>query len=777
MKILRFLSLVLGLVLSQCSQSPLLAQSAVYLDGSGNVTNPKVVLPYRVVVLSQQSGVALNSDGAGGGTDTTAKIQAVLNTASAANPLHLVWDGRAKTSATLIVRSYTDIEFLPGAGLFLTAGSNCTAISNRVSGSAIADVNITIHGPGEIDCNGDNQSIYQGGVNLDSYTATGGVTNGTTTITYTADPNYGADNHRVAIGQAITGTDIPSDTVIASIQSANQATLSQAATGSHTGLSFSLAGGFADRVTSWNYGLWFAGFKGVHVRDITVRNAPSFALLFTNGSDFDVENVRAYWDDNIGPQTLGTGVTNATGTITYAADPNFGLHNAFVRAGGYVSGTDIPAGTFVGTVINSTSCTLVDGSGNPVVASGSATGITFTLLPTTNFSRDGVHMLGNLTDGRIRNFFTNGDGDAVAWNTDEGVNMGDSRRGSGGAISRIDAENIRLENATNTYRFFGANGIGTVDAITLRNWYGNIIQGSPGFSAATVGGTHYYGRVFGDEALAAVGSITLDGWFVSAAGGTNTANVNPKVLNSTSLAYVNIPPTLTTNFTGSVLGFLSYQLSLAELTSFTSAGNNVALGHAALAANTSGANNVGVGVNAGASLSTGNNNLFFGLNAGANIVGGSNNMVFGTNALTAADANRDVAVGINALTAASGGNNVAIGTQAGQGITIGQNNVVIGDTAAQSGTVLTTGNNNIVIGANTGVPSATADNQIVIGSIIVGNNIAITIAPAVTVTGVFAVTEQALPGTPVNGQIVKDSADHHIKCYDSNSSSWKLLDN
>jgi hypothetical protein len=45
------------------------------------------------------------------------------------------------------------------------------------------------------------------------------------------------------------------------------------------------------------------------------------------------------------------------------------------------------------------------------------------------------------------------------------------------------------------------------------------------------------------------------------------------------------------------------------------------------------------------------------------------------------------------------------------------------------------------------------------------------------IAGVLQLTEQAAPGSPVDGMIYKDSTTHHVNVYDGNSSSWKQLDN
>ena len=143
----------------------------------------------------------------------------------------------------------------------------------------------------------------------------------------------------------------------------------------------------------------------------------------------------------------------------------------------------------------------------------------------TNFNRDGIHMFGNLDSGHIVDYYTNGDDDALAFNTDEGSQLGDSRRGTGYAISNIIAENIQLDAASQAFRFWGSNGTGTLSNITIRNVYGVMKQGAQqyGCSPPTVAGRTYLGRTNTDSGLVSVNQITIDGW-------------NPTVINGASAA-------------------------------------------------------------------------------------------------------------------------------------------------------------------------------------------------------------------------------------------------
>lgn len=93
----------------------------------------------------------------GGGHDDWAILQAALDRASN-GPLRLVIERPSLVSTGLVQRSNTEIEFLPGAGLFLRSGANCPVLwSAMPAGAGIASSNMVVRG-GLLNCNGWNQS-------------------------------------------------------------------------------------------------------------------------------------------------------------------------------------------------------------------------------------------------------------------------------------------------------------------------------------------------------------------------------------------------------------------------------------------------------------------------------------------------------------------------------------------------------------------------------------------------------------------------------------------
>ena len=100
-------------------------------------------------VYASQSGAVLDSDVyAGGGTDDTAALQAVLDQAPRLGRLHLVLDGAARISRSLKIHSNTTIECPDkSCGLFLSDGANCSVLRNAdFDMETIRNRNITLLG-------------------------------------------------------------------------------------------------------------------------------------------------------------------------------------------------------------------------------------------------------------------------------------------------------------------------------------------------------------------------------------------------------------------------------------------------------------------------------------------------------------------------------------------------------------------------------------------------------------------------------------------------------
>ena len=132
-KVLIFLLTTVFLTLQGCSSG-----------GSGKISTMK-----ETTVYASKYGAAMNSDVyAGGGTDDTDILQAILDQAPRLGRLHLIIDGAALTSRMLKVHSNTTIECPnKSCGLFLADSSNCSLIGNAdFDMETIRNHNITLLG-------------------------------------------------------------------------------------------------------------------------------------------------------------------------------------------------------------------------------------------------------------------------------------------------------------------------------------------------------------------------------------------------------------------------------------------------------------------------------------------------------------------------------------------------------------------------------------------------------------------------------------------------------
>ena len=166
-------------------------------------------------------------------------------------------------------------------------------------------------------------------------------------------------------------------------------------------------------------------------------------------------------------------------------------------------------------------------------------------------------------------------------------------------------------------------------------------------------------------------------------------------------------------------------VGISALSSDTSGGKSVGIGYAALLNQnqTGGADafNTAVGASAGLSVTTGIENTIIGALAGDALTDTDYNVAIGKESLTTDTlGSRSTAIGFKALktqnfTSATETLNVAVGFAAGENVTTGIQNTLIGANAGTQGTDLTTGNNNILLGYLTGTSAADSLNQFVIG--------------------------------------------------------------
>ncbi|WP_370738871.1 beta strand repeat-containing protein, partial [Nubsella zeaxanthinifaciens] len=151
-----------------------------------------------------------------------------------------------------------------------------------------------------------------------------------------------------------------------------------------------------------------------------------------------------------------------------------------------------------------------------------------------------------------------------------------------------------------------------------------------------------------------------------------------------------------------------------------------------------GANNIGIGINNFSSITIGSENIAIGGEVMSKNTVGSLNTAIGPFALHEnTTGSENVAIGGALTNNTTGFGNIGIG-QAGQGIITGNYNVVLGYGALQGGSGngnrnivvgayagnnLTTGSNNLILGDNANVPSATATHQMSIMNAIFGSGL------------------------------------------------------
>jgi hypothetical protein len=184
-------------------------------------------------------------------------------------------------------------------------------------------------------------------------------------------------------------------------------------------------------------------------------------------------------------------------------------------------------------------------------------------------------------------------------------------------------------------------------------------------------------------------------------GSTNTAvGVSALGANTTGTTNTAIGHTALQNNT---TGVSNTAIGAATLTTISTANANTAVGWGALRYNTTANGNTAVGSGALQYNTTGNGNTAVGNAALQSNVTGVNNTALGTNVLADNVGNNNIGVGTNALRLnTSGSSNIAIGYTALENNGLGQGNIAIGDTA---GNLITTGSYNTIIGKYTGEES------------------------------------------------------------------------
>lgn len=192
--------------------------------------------------------------------------------------------------------------------------------------------------------------------------------------------------------------------------------------------------------------------------------------------------------------------------------------------------------------------------------------------------------------------------------------------------------------------------------------------------------------------------------------GTNNVALGALALNSTVNATVN-NVAIGYNALNANEGDNNVAIGYSTLQANTSGMRNVAVGLACLASNTDADNNIAIGANTLQSNSIGDNNIAIGFQA-ATSNDGNGNIAIGTSSmLNSTTAVENIAIGQQAIMNVEGTRNICVGEYSGQALTSGQYNIIVGDVTAVG---LSIGDNNIVLGRNNTM-NADSNKAIVIG--------------------------------------------------------------
>ena len=208
----------------------------------------------------------------------------------------------------------------------------------------------------------------------------------------------------------------------------------------------------------------------------------------------------------------------------------------------------------------------------------------------------------------------------------------------------------------------------------------NHLSGTDALASNTTG---FFNTAIGVEAL-----------FANTTGGTNTA-IGVRALTTNTDGFDNTAVGVSSLFSNTS-GWGNTAIGMSVLTDNTTGTNNTANGILAMTSNRTGNRNTASGAGALFTNRTGDDNTAIGDTALYSNVTGMSNTAAGAGALWFNNASDNTAVGYNALNQNTlGASNTALGYSALWGNTLGMNNIAIG---AFAGNDLTDGNSNIMIG-------------------------------------------------------------------------------
>lgn len=204
-----------------------------------------------------------------------------------------------------------------------------------------------------------------------------------------------------------------------------------------------------------------------------------------------------------------------------------------------------------------------------------------------------------------------------------------------------------------------------------------------------------------DLAAGGGGTFTLDS-DDNLFGGTNAgANLTATSALDNFLAGTNAGRQITTADNSIAIG----NDAMGDATGTVTGNANIAIGWEAMHASTTitGVDNIAIGYQTLDALTSGNLNVAIGWRALSFNAVGIDNIAIGTGACLQVIDDHNIGIGRDALgdvNGASANGNIGIGHKAGEAITTGANNTIVGDNALSNGSAIMTGSNNVAIGAS-----------------------------------------------------------------------------
>lgn len=331
--------------------------------------------------------------------------------------------------------------------------------------------------------------------------------------------------------------------------------------------------------------------------------------------------------------------------------------------------------------------------------------------------------IGELAGATAANSTTDTDGNvAVGWSALRDLENGASNTAVGaGALSQT------TQGSSNTAMGWSALGSNTVgydntavgiQSLGLNNGQGNVAVGSRALLYNVANGEN---TAIGINAMQYANDTSLGAVTYNTAVGAYALQGSPTAANNIGTANNAFGHSALMNNTS---GEQNVAVGKMALLSNTTGWQNTVVGHEAMLNNTSGTANVAMGTMALYMNSTGDtstalgfgalfestngNNTALGFNSGYNISTGTDNTAIGIDALEGVTGNK-----------LTGSNNVGLGKQALEAIRgAAANNTALG---TQAGDNITTGSGNILIGYGVDPPTASTSNHLNIGNTIYGD--------------------------------------------------------